>query len=357
VTDLHISLPALNPARTLANVLGRAAISAHQRGRDADAVKYVRQMVLLANAVDRQPTIVCHLVALGIEAMTADVAGLISPDLKVGAGGAPSSAVRELVDQLLDDRPARDGLLAAMRRERLMVGPTALAVYTGQFGHSQPLQPTLQQRAMLFLAKPLRYADERWALDRVTRRTDLLLRTKDFQSFVVAASSLGEAAEEESKPYLPVTNAATLSRDSLTRFMSMHYRCEADCRLAAVALAVRSYAVDHGGRLPGRLEDLETVYLPAVPVDPFARSGEKVRYRGTGDQPVIYSVGFNGVDDGGSDERRADAPKREYGPPDRWDFLDGSVHLTRRPRVRYPEPPAWRGQGPMRGMAPVPSMP
>jgi hypothetical protein len=44
-------------------------------------------------------------------------------------------------------------------------------------------------------------------------------------------------------------------------------------------------------------------YLDALPIDPF--SGEPMRYRATGTEYVVYSVGINGKDEGGEQAEAA----------------------------------------------------
>jgi hypothetical protein len=73
-------------------------------------------------------------------------------------------------------------------------------------------------------------------------------------------------------------------------------------RLAAVALAVRLLAVDHQGQLPATLDGLVPTYLVAVPDDPF--SGRPFRYIRDAKRPIVYSVGNDGIDDGGIEEDR-----------------------------------------------------
>src|SRR5437868_546493 len=56
-------LPGANEARDCANLLGRAAILAHHRGDQRQALHHLRHMLFVAGAIDRQGTIVSHLVA------------------------------------------------------------------------------------------------------------------------------------------------------------------------------------------------------------------------------------------------------------------------------------------------------
>ena len=63
-----------------------------------------------------------------------------------------------------------------------------------------------------------------------------------------------------------------------------------------VGIALELYRRKHGD-WPGALGELVPGYLPSVPLDRL--TGEPVRYRVTGDGPVVYSVGVDGDDDGG----------------------------------------------------------
>jgi hypothetical protein len=80
-------------------------------------------------------------------------------------------------------------------------------------------------------------------------------------------------------------------------------RADASRRVAQFAVAVTSYRANEG-KFPARAEDVVPKYLPQVPPDPF--TGEPLKLKVTADGVVVYSVGPDGVDDGGqplSDER------------------------------------------------------
>ena len=68
--------------------------------------------------------------------------------------------------------------------------------------------------------------------------------------------------------------------------------------MAAVALAIRLFEVDHGCR-PDTLAELVPDYLPAVPLDPFAADRREIGYRPNAPKPVLYSVNLNGIDENG----------------------------------------------------------
>lgn len=67
-------------------------------------------------------------------------------------------------------------------------------------------------------------------------------------------------------------------------------------RLLAAELALRCYRSEHGN-VPARLDDLVTNYLSKVPEDPF--TGQPLIYKPQGTYGLLYSVGPDGVDDGG----------------------------------------------------------
>ena len=73
----------------------------------------------------------------------------------------------------------------------------------------------------------------------------------------------------------------------------------------ACLLALRLYFADRGA-LPESLGELVPEYLPAVPIDPRDPDRGPIRYIAGLDDPRVYSLGPNGIDDGGVDrgERR-----------------------------------------------------
>jgi hypothetical protein len=74
---------------------------------------------------------------------------------------------------------------------------------------------------------------------------------------------------------------------------------DARLRMTLVALAACAFEQDHD-RYPREIGELVPVYLPRIPLDPF--SGKPIIYRQTADAYLVYSVGPNGIDDGGVSE-------------------------------------------------------
>ena len=99
-------------------------------------------------------------------------------------------------------------------------------------------------------------------------------------------------------------------------------------RTSATALALSLYRSTHQGNLPaGDLKGVTPAYLPnGVPADPLSTSGEKLVYVADPTRPRVYSVGEDGIDDGGW-------PAQPYASrPEELRLTDWVVDLTRQPR-------------------------
>jgi hypothetical protein len=82
--------------------------------------------------------------------------------------------------------------------------------------------------------------------------------------------------------------------------VELNARHLADVGLGLAGLAVERYRLARG-QLPATLAELVPALLSAVPVDPF--DGKPVRYWRSAKGYVLYSVGFDGRDDGGDEKK------------------------------------------------------
>jgi hypothetical protein len=72
-----------------------------------------------------------------------------------------------------------------------------------------------------------------------------------------------------------------------------------DLLLSETALAIERYRLANKDHLPATLQELVPAYLDAVPADPF--DGRPIRYNRLPKGYLIYSVGEDGVDNGGAE--------------------------------------------------------
>ena len=96
------------------------------------------------------------------------------------------------------------------------------------------------------------------------------------------------------------------SRQAVQRAELKHRPVVAHERLLLAEIALRCYQSEQGNP-PARLDELTTKYLSRVPQDPF--SGQPLIYRAQGTNWLLYSVGSDGVDDGGKPVGRGLASK------------------------------------------------
>ncbi len=107
-------------------------------------------------------------------------------------------------------------------------------------------------------------------------------------------------------PFNLPTNLAATVMPPADRLVLAGLRHDARCLCAEAGIACERFRLKHGC-WPKSLDDLQAFGIPKGPVDPF--DGEPLRYRIEEDGVCIYSVGENGIDDGGDTHRREGKPE------------------------------------------------
>ncbi len=87
------------------------------------------------------------------------------------------------------------------------------------------------------------------------------------------------------------------SRNVLQSVITPNAELEARRRAALTCLAIEQFRLRHAGKLPDKLEELTPVFISEVFQDPF--DGEPLRYARLSNGYRVYSVGSDGVDQGG----------------------------------------------------------
>jgi hypothetical protein len=95
-----------------------------------------------------------------------------------------------------------------------------------------------------------------------------------------------------------VVSRILLSGLSTSRTTTRHGNCVAWLRITQTALAVQRYRLAHRNSLPDDLSQLAPEFLAAVPDDPY--DGKPLRFRRLSSGFVVYSIGSDGRDDGGT---------------------------------------------------------
>jgi hypothetical protein len=315
----------LEGQRSVANVIGWAAVDAHAHGDDREAIDRLLELVHQSQMVDRAaPGIVCNLVSMGITDMAANYVGLIAPDLAVddkpaARQGVPASRqqVRRLIAGLLDEKQFFAGAERAWYGERMMELDAALHL-------GGDTRDPLRQ---LWAIKPMFDLDGA----RIARRQTQAARASAAPNLPAARAAMPAAETGDGSQFWQAGRAlSTILAPASGRLLTQEYIALTERRAAATVLAIHLYRLDHAGKYPPSLEQLVPAYLPGVPADPMAAGGKALRYKPDATPPVIYSVGENGTDEGGTS--LPDEAHELY----RWKQPDAVYPLARPPRTTQP---------------------
>ena len=116
----------------------------------------------------------------------------------------------------------------------------------------------------------------------------------------------------------PISDSGTSSytdpkkRSSLVESRATMEKERAGNRLLIIALALHAFQKENG-HYPQKLDELTGKYLQRIPRDPFAPA-DALRYKIEGEKYTLYSIGADGVDNGGVAPKR-DAPDKDGNVP------------------------------------------
>lgn len=141
------------------------------------------------------------------------------------------------------------------------------------------------------------------AIDLVQERLDTL--DLPYPERLATQQSIEESGGAGRRPGL----LTRILMPALWRTFQLEARCIAHLRATQTALVIERYRLAEG-RLPTALDDLAPAYLEAVPQDPF--DGKDLRYGTVEAGYVVYSIGDDLIDDGGTErgQRKRDEKGR-----------------------------------------------
>jgi hypothetical protein len=196
------------------------------------------------------------------------------------------------------EEAARDEWPTAIRGERALTHRAFVAlsngtIKTNAFRHgSASVLParTLMGRVMEWIEDrnpPQLSAAHRWALRRTTRILDetSALPWHERAAVVAAIGAEDRDAPELARPWFETG-----------KIIGFFQHGHAVIRCTLVAIAAERHRLRHDA-WPDSFDELVPALLPESPLDPF--DGRPLRYKRLPDGVVIYSVGADGIDDGG----------------------------------------------------------
>lgn len=340
-----IVMPALSPLREIAIALNADAAAATEAGDRARFMRDTRSLFAVADHVREHPSLVAQLVSVGVRSLAYEAVdrALASPHVTM----LTDDDLRDLAHRLARPQNAAD--LFDFRYERMFFHDSIQRMYTAGGPGGGHLTPdgirfidrvtgasvgspgtlrTAVQPASLLLVAPRDEILDRY--DRLLDRAEALLhepvRDADWASWNAQRTS-ETATLLASIRNLPLG----LLLPSLSRIPVTAERCLALRDGLLCGIALETYRRQHVGTYPSSLDALVPGLLPAVPIDPV--TGDRLRYVLKAGRPVVYSVGVDRTDDGGT-------PPATTGRSNaaRWDAGLGSPAKTRGDWVLYPRP-------------------
>lgn len=283
--------------RRVASVLQSQTVLEANAGKPNDAVRSVRAGLALTRAVGDEPSLIGQLVRIALGA----VAGRSAE--RVLALGEPDEGLAELQAEFLREAESSK-LLVGLRGERASVSRIFGLMESGEFtdtpGTGLPTAGGISAWAMRT------HVTYDWATS-----LDILTR------YINAAKLPPEQRQAAMKavPQPPSGDIRTLMTQLLLpaaeKVTDATLRIRGELSAVAVGIACERYRRQFG-QWPSSLDAIPKSLLASVPGDPFG--GRPLQYKRFEDGVVVYSIGPDGIDNGGSFVDTMTNPKqRDFG--------------------------------------------
>jgi hypothetical protein len=322
-------LPDQQETRSVASLLRYdALLRAHKKDIDGALVS-CRACLNAGRSLGDEPFLVSQLIRIACIFIACNQAE------RALAQGEATDAELLALQKLLAEEDRDTAMVAALRGERAIMDDLFRKMEDGTlktqelFGtRSESMPQGTSWRVMLL------------GFSRADFRRDHLLALEMMNKLVEAGrlpeheqAARNSALEAEIKALPQDAVLARMLLPAVTKVGEAHRRKTAQVRALMALLAVERYRLKHG-KWPGKLDDLKPDFLTAIPLDPY--DGKPLRYVKRADGVTVYSVGHDGVDDGGKIDRTKPLTAKGLDQGHRlWD-----VKARRQAPAPKPAPPA-----------------
>lgn len=277
---VSMPLPHLQQLRAAARLLSLECVVAAHRGETEAAVDSAVTMFAAARTIEQEPILVTQLVRMAISSMAR-----LRLQWLLSAGALNDAQLRRLDAEL-----ARSDFQQSV--QRALIAERTIGIQTfdnpallgGAVAGGFRLTPASDEIAYLQLMEQMIAALDETGLARRQAVEDAE------QQLTLLAGQTGAAIR------FPLTR---LLLPSLQAFTEATSRNEAQRDATRVAIAIERFYLRYG-QLPTSLDDLVPTFLESLLEDPF--DGAPLRFRLDAEHYLVYSVGTNGADDGGTSE-------------------------------------------------------
>ena len=293
-----ILLPHLAAVKRCSQVLQLRAIAELQNGQSDRALADVKLMLSLADSIRTEPFLISHLVRIAIVNIT------LQPIYEGLAEHKWSDAQLAELEQKLGELDVLSGYEVGMRGEMVLC----------QIGNIEYLRRLPEQLPNLVgeggsetrrMAQICRLIPSGWFYQNELRCARLMLEfylpTVNPNQRIVSPSAVRKAdaaAEADARHHNPYNVLERMLVPALGAASRKFAWDQESVDLARVACALERYRLAHGA-FPESLDLLAPQFIPKLPHDII--NGQPLHYHLSSDgQFVLYSVGWNETDDGGT---------------------------------------------------------
>jgi hypothetical protein len=292
---LELRLNEQQQSRRAATLLRYDALDQAHRGNIAAAVESCRACLNAARSLGDEPFLISQMIRIACVAVACDMVE------RTLAQGEAREADLAALQKLLVEEEKHPTLLVGLRGERAGMNDLFTKLGDGTMTMEMLVGPGGLNVADLDLTTRL-FGFTRSNIHREhVRSLELMNRMVDAARLPAHEQSLAiQAVETDLRAQVPTAPLMRLLFPAVQNVARTSQRKTALVRSLMVLVAVERYRLKRG-KWPDTLEDLKPDFLKAIPLDPF--DGKPIRYLKRGDGVTVYSVGHDGVDNGGTIDR------------------------------------------------------
>ncbi|MBI4618362.1 MAG: hypothetical protein HY720_32490 [Planctomycetes bacterium] len=280
-----MAMPHLSSIRGAAKLMRLEARLLLADGKNAEALRAIRDLYVLSDATREEPVLISLLVRVSMHGMAADALRRTLQEPVRDAEAVASLA--EALERGRDD----DHFSRALRGEQCFGVDTMERVRREGWSQVSGAVGLPQQMGWVyrFFGWAL-YNDMTYYLRTMSKYS--ALSDQPYWQSRPAEAKLEQEVQAAPQWYL-MSRMIMPSLASARRAWTKHLAKRDGARLA---VAIARYRLSHGS-YPEKLEQLVPAFLPELPVDPF--TGSPFAWRVDGDSARVYSLGPLGFDNGG----------------------------------------------------------
>ena len=282
----------LTQVKKAAQILNERNLLLAQNGQTDELFESMQTLIDLPNCLAAQPQLIDHLVMIAIEAMTAES---LEDSLNMTRFSDEQLAT---LQQQYRDMHQQDTMTPGWITERAgLIESLDMPPFKLLEGYSYGGSPSIIEKTvcLLYYLSGLKKHDSVMLLDFYQQQIDICQLPYHQQLAEI------EKLEREIASYPWYHYGLHLMTGSLSRINEITLRVKGALQTAETALAIERYRLKHDS-LPDTLQALVPEFIETIYLDPF--DGKPIRYVKYEDGYMLYTIGEDGIDNGGLDREQ-----------------------------------------------------